>query len=189
MKKKILIPIAIAYVLFTILLLLNNGSDVLVADNRVDRETVASRGEIVAKEDSSTEASESKQEADSTAALIESSQEPATEETTEEATEEVSDNDVGEKKYYDVPVFNDNRKNVMIRKAPDIKAKIIGKIRVGDTAEAMHLEKDEREWTIVSYNGIVGYSNLPVLAVRWEEAEPSKYTDVDLTEAENRIKQ
>ena len=49
MKKKILIPIAIAYVLFTILLLLNNGSEVLVADNRVDRETVASRGEIVAK--------------------------------------------------------------------------------------------------------------------------------------------
>ncbi|MCR5777164.1 MAG: hypothetical protein K6G84_07095 [Lachnospiraceae bacterium] len=184
MRRNILVPMAVAYILFTAVLLMGSEEKtkrIIIGDTGDGTIEIGENGT-----EESTEASEA------VASVEESTEEDMGNEVSEnivaDADKEVTVSDdtvssnTGEKIFYDVPLYNDNTKNVMIRTKPYIGAKIIGKIRPGDTAIAMHVEKDEREWTIVSYNGIIGYSNLPVMYVQWDKAVLSQYTDEDLTE-------
>ena len=95
----------------------------------------------------------------------------------EPVVDTVSEDIVEEEIFYDVPCLNYNKSNVMIRNGPSLKNKVIGKIRPKATAVALYLSKDERVWTAVSYNGILGYSSLDVLELEWDEAVESSYSE------------
>ena len=106
-------------------------------------------------------------------------EETAAAETEPEATvsEDQSEAPEPQEIFYDVPCYNYNKRNVMVRDGPSLSNKVIGKIKPKAHCMALYLSKDERVWTAVSYNGLLGYSSLEVLEMEWDKAAESAYSE------------
>ena len=184
MSKKILIPLVVSYCIFTVVLLLS-GQTKMVGTVKKAQVEENQQSNIYVKNDEAEELASSTEIVEASGTV----EEKETVESSEEAKEEETfSENLMAKEYFDVPCYNDNRKNVMIRVAPNLSARIIGKIKPRDTAMALHIEKDIKAWEVVSYNGIKGYSNVEILAVQWEKAEKSKFTEEDLIKELNAAK-